>query len=117
MDRDPHPHKYRLEIAFVILASTSIFSSEISSSSHKRFHGLVLAQTSTDWICYDVYVTDTIRDSVSSEQEMVFWLDLFDGKYQVSVWVGDLHASLESMILGCNGEYLHVEARRMKSGF
>lgn len=47
-----------------------------------------------------------IRDSVSSEQEMVFWLDLFDGKYRVSVWVGDLHASLESMILGCNGEYL-----------
>ena len=52
---------------------------------------------------YNAHATDITRDGVSSEQAMVFRVDLPTGKYRVNVWVGDLHTPLESMALDCNG--------------
>ena len=43
------------------------------------------------------------RDGVASERDMVFRIDVKPGKYRVHVWVGDLHAPLESLALECNG--------------
>ncbi len=44
------------------------------------------------------------QDGVSSFHDIGFRIDVKPGKYRVQVWLGDLHASLESMAVECNGK-------------
>jgi len=48
------------------------------------------------------------RDGVASEQEMRFRIDVKPGKYRIHIWVGDLHAPLESLAMECNGRTIAI---------
>ncbi|MDP6557363.1 MAG: CARDB domain-containing protein [Pirellulaceae bacterium] len=55
-------------------------------------------------LLYSSHANRLNRDGVASEQDMRFRIDVKPGKYRVHIWVGDLHAPLESLAMECNGQ-------------
>jgi len=49
-------------------------------------------------------VNDHLVDGVSSQDDMVFRIDVPDGEYRVAVTVGDLQKGLGSLWINCNGK-------------
>ena len=54
-------------------------------------------------LLYRSHANALTRDGVASRRDISFRVDVEPGNYRLQVWVGDLHAPLESLALECNG--------------
>jgi len=66
-------------------------------------------------LLYNQYVSPVRRDGVHSHSDMLFRIDVPDGKYRIRITLGDLTEGLDSMNVDCNGHVVtkNISAKHM----